>query len=468
VLFPATFLQSLEGLPGFDRAAFERAHSEQQGITSLRLNPARIQPVSDPAMLQALWEGYPLYPESQVPWCATGWYLSERPSFTFDPLFHAGCYYVQEASSMFLEQAFRQLLGSSGRLKVLDLSAAPGGKSTHIQSLISPQSLLVSNEVIRNRSLILKDNIIKWGASNVVVTQNDPSAFGRLPGFFDVIVVDAPCSGSGMFRKDHDAMAEWSPAHVSLCSGRQQRILADVLPALREGGLLVYSTCSYSAEEDEDIGDWLVREWGLSPRPLTLEPSWNIMESFSRKHGAPGYRFYPDKVRGEGFYLSCFTKQDAPGATRYRSGRIEKAPATEKIALQPWVKGGDVEIIRDDDGLYALPTSLVEDLQVFQGALHIVYKGTALGSVMKGKLVPDHALALGLLRSEAVPSLALAYEEAIRYLQRGELTVQPEARGWQVVTYGQQALGWINALPNRINNYYPKELRILKQSPGRG
>src|SRR6478736_9538985 len=167
----------------------------------------------------------------RIPWTDFGYYLQQRPSFTFDPLFHGGAYYVQEASSMFLEEALKQTVDLSQPLKVLDLAAAPGGKSTHIQSLISKDSLLVSNDVIRSRSKILKDNTIKWGSDNVVVTNNDPKDFARLENYFDVIVVDAPCSGSGLFRRDPEALGEWSENNVRLCSQRQRRILADVWPS---------------------------------------------------------------------------------------------------------------------------------------------------------------------------------------------------------------------------------------------
>ena len=181
----------------------------------------------------------------------------QRPSFTFDPLFHAGTYYVQEASSMFLEQALKQSVDLSQPLRVLDLCAAPGGKSTLLQSLLNKESLLVSNDVIKSRAAILEENIVKWGAANVVVTNNDPAHFARLENYFDAIVIDAPCSGSGLFRRDPEAINEWSENNVQLCSQRQQRIVADVWPALKQNGILIYSTCSYSAEEDEAILDWM-------------------------------------------------------------------------------------------------------------------------------------------------------------------------------------------------------------------
>ena len=226
---------------------------------------------------------------------------------------------------MFLEQAFRQLADLSQPLRVLDLCGAPGGKSTHIRSVISPESMLVSNEVIRPRSHILADNLVKWGSSNVLVTNNDPSAFRKLEGYFDVIVVDAPCSGSGLFRRDEEAIGEWSLNNVALCSQRQQRILADILPSLKEQGLLFYSTCSYSKEEDEDIADWLIKEWDMISRPLKLDPRWGVVATQSPEAGAAGYRFYPDKLKGEGFFLSCFQKTSSAHEFRAKPRKFDRA-----------------------------------------------------------------------------------------------------------------------------------------------
>ena len=275
---PQKLLESLRGVKGFDKEAFERVHHTGEQVTSIRINPLKSSNVRrvrndsfGETSIEDLTHDSRLRIHDKIPWTENGYYLSQRPSFTFDPLFHAGCYYVQEASSMFLEQALKQTVDLSKPLKVLDLAAAPGGKSTHIQSLISKDSLLVSNEVIRSRSNILKDNIIKWGGDNVIVTSNDPREFARLENYFDVIVVDAPCSGSGLFRKDTEAIEEWSTSNVALCSQRQQRILNDVLPALAEGGILVYSTCSYSQQEDEEIVDWLLSENNMEGISVPLD-----------------------------------------------------------------------------------------------------------------------------------------------------------------------------------------------------
>ncbi len=458
---PDSFIQSLEGIPGFDKTSFLRVHEGPGQVTSIRVNPAKTGKEFTARDVASLLR---LEPEniSQIPWAHSGYYLSHRPSFTFDPLFHAGCYYVQEASSMFLEQAMQQCNDLSASLKVLDLCAAPGGKSTHLQSILSNESLLVSNEVIRGRSNVLSDNILKWGSSNVLVTNNDPVHFQRFPGFFDVMVVDAPCSGSGLFRKDPGAIDEWSLNNVALCSQRQQRILADALTALKEGGVLIYATCSYSALEDEAIAGWLVEEMKLQPVRLKMDPAWGIVET-GTDHPTYGYRFFPDKVKGEGFFMACFRKMKDEPAGRNRPVKMEKASSKEKAILQDWTVNSNMELLKDDGTFWMVPSNLSEDLAALSSGLKVLYKGTRMGSIMKDRLVPDHALALSPLVSVTVPVHDLSYEDAVLYLQRREISLAPSRTGWQLVRYQSHNLGWINALSNRINNYYPKELRILKQ-----
>ena len=211
---------------------------------------------------------------NQVPWSSEGFYLDERLTFTFDPLFHAGCYYVQEASSMFVEQVLRQYV--TGPVKMLDLCAAPGGKSTHARSVLPEGSLLVANEVIRNRSQILAENLMKWGHPDVVVTNNDPADFAVLPSFFDVILTDVPCSGEGMFRKDPVAVEEWSPENVEICWQRQRRIIGDIWDTLKPGGILIYSTCTFNTKEDEENARWIQQEYGGEPLTVQVQENWNI------------------------------------------------------------------------------------------------------------------------------------------------------------------------------------------------
>lgn len=468
---PEAFLQSLTGVPGFEREPFVAVHESGESVTSIRINPAKWSMVNGQWSIEeseTSSDNTPLTIHHShlqpVPWSQYGFYLNQRPSFTFDPLFHAGCYYVQEASSMFLEQAFAQLLDLTVPIKVLDLCAAPGGKSTHIQSLISSDSLLVSNEVIKQRSLVLTDNVVKWGCNNVFVTNNDPKAFQKLPGYFDVMVVDAPCSGSGLFRKDEEAISEWSLNNVTLCSQRQQRILADALPALKEDGLLIYSTCSYSAEEDEAIMDWMVKEMEMENLPLPHKPSAGIVVSRSGETASVGYRFYPDKLKGEGFFLTCFRKKKTDPSQKLRSAKQETLPPSDVKILEKWIKAEELSFTRFRNNLIALSKNLLPEFLALQPSLNIQYAGVALGEILKERLVPHHALTQSLILSEAVPSVDLTYDDAIKYLQRTDFSLSTETTGWHVVRYKNKALGWVNALKNRMNNYYPKEIRILKQN----
>ena len=229
---PASFTEYTRALLGVEEYEKLVSALQQEPPVSIRLNRLKVHRLKVENALSV-----------QPPWSSEGIYLDERLTFTFDPLFHAGCYYVQEASSMFVEQVLRQHVTKP--VVMLDLCAAPGGKSTHARSVLPEGSLLVANEVIRNRSQILAENLTKWGHPDVVVTNNDPADFSALPSFFDVILTDVPCSGEGMFRKDSVAVEEWSPENVEICWQRQRRIIADVWPSLKPGGILIYSTSTY-------------------------------------------------------------------------------------------------------------------------------------------------------------------------------------------------------------------------------
>lgn len=448
---PVNFIESLRGANGFDEDAFIKVHESGKQITSFRVNQFKISGSS-----KVLPFGEDL--GGAVSWSEYGYYLETRPSFTFDPLFHAGCYYVQEASSMFLEQAIKQTVDLSQPLKVLDLCAAPGGKSTHLLSLISNESLLVSNEVIRSRANILNDNISKWGCSNVIVTNNDPRDFQRLENYFDVIVVDAPCSGSGLFRRDPEAIEEWSEQNVALCSQRQQRILADVLPALKNGGVLVYSTCSYSMEEDEQICDWLTSTFKVKSQKLKVKSEWGVCDT------EYGYRFWPYKILGEGFFIACFRKNEGDDDKEIYLPKVkpEKFSNLEMEILNKNVNSEGISFLKNREIIHAIPGKLFVDINFLSSKLRVVNWGTKVGEIIKDKLIPDHALALSNIISDKIPRLELDYEQAIQYLKKKELNLQTDKKGWNLVAYQGNPLGWINKLSNRINNYYPKELRILK------
>lgn len=455
VRLPTSLINSLNGVKDFDKESFISVHTSGEQITSVRINSSKWA-------IDDNLQHSPFTFHSKIEWADAGYYLSSRPSFTFDPLFHAGCYYVQEASSMFLEQALKQTVDLSNPLKVLDLCAAPGGKSTHMQSLLSNDSLLVSNEVIRSRANVLKDNIIKWGCENVVVTNNDAKDFSRLENYFDVIVVDAPCSGSGLFRRDEEAIKEWSENNVQLCSQRQQRILADVWPSLKENGILIYSTCSYSKEEDEEIMDWIAAKLSDVNCQLKLNSNWGITETVSAK-GCLGYRFWPDKVKGEGFFLTCFQKKDGESDSQFRyKKKPEQTTKREMEMIGKWVKTEAIDFIKHMNTVYAWSGEHLRDFSFLLEQLRVIYSGVLVGELMRDKLVPDHALAMSNIMQGTAYKAELDYDQAIKYLQRKELEVAIDNKGWQLAAYKSHPLGWMNVLPTRINNYYPKELRILK------
>lgn len=463
---PQLFLQSLEGLPGFDRQAFEEVHAAGAQVTSIRMNSAKWK---DPD-IRKLTEDYR---ENQgkkisatgIPWCKNGYYLDQRPSFTFDPLFHAGAYYVQEASSMFIGYALAQVCAGQNSLKALDLCAAPGGKTTLLASM-DQVSLLVSNEIIRTRLPVLFENVVKWGAPHVFISQQDPRDFQRLPGFFDILLVDAPCSGSGLFRRDPQAINEWSPQSVALCSQRQQRILADSLHTLKEDGILIYSTCSYSMDEDEAILDWLVSECEMESVKIDVPEEWNIVRSESEAKGAFGYRFYPDKIQGEGFFIACLRKKGSGVGSPEKSSKPAFAGIADRQVLREWVKDADDYVfLQKNDDYMAVPVVLQQAYMELSANLSLRKSGTRMGSLIRGKLNPEHELAMSIILADGIPALDVDYETAIRFLRKETFVPETQQQGWILVKYGNLPLGFMKSMPNRANNYYPSDWRIRSASP---
>ncbi len=464
-MLPQQLIRSLEGIKGFNSKAFEAVHVSGEQVTSVRLNRLKAESLKQNAksMEDAALSLKPLAfsIKKPVPWCENGFYLSERPSFTFDPLFHAGAYYVQEASSMFLWEMIKQTVGTATNKKVLDLCAAPGGKSTLLASYFT-DGLIVSNEVIKSRAAILTENIIKWGADNVVVTNNDPKDFQRLENYFDLIVIDAPCSGSGLFRKDPNAINEWSEENVNLCSLRQQRIVADVLPALKQNGILIYSTCSYSKQEDEDVLDWLMENYQLSTVHCPLSGEWGIVEVQSDKHQAFGYRFYPDQIKGEGFFIAAFKKINGEEDSYHSEQNLQLANKQELEQLRSFIPLPQTySVFKQNEVLRAIKETWLTALKQLAKHLYIKKAGVELGTIKGKDFIPSHELAVSMLPLQSLAAVELSKEAALQYLKRKEF-VTDAPKGWTLVKYCGLSLGWIKVLPNRINNYYPQEWRILK------
>jgi 16S rRNA (cytosine1407-C5)-methyltransferase len=415
--------------------------------------------------------------EANVPWSSQGRYLKERPSFTFDPLFHAGCYYVQEAASMFVEQAFRvafELLDESRTsIKVLDLCAAPGGKSTLLLSLIPEDGMLVANEVVRNRASILVETIRKWGYPNAVVTHNEPSDFGKLNNLFDIMLVDAPCSGEGMFRKDPEAIQEWSPDQVKHCAVRQRDILTNSLNCLKPGGFLIYSTCTYNTDEDEAVVAWLQQVYGMEPVAIPVEDGWGISGSFHAQHPElPVSRFMPHKTKGEGFFLCLLQKPVEPYEEPLKP-RNKKPPLAGMKAVPDEVR---TMLLKPETyawnatskgQLFAIPETMSEMYERLAAHLRILHAGIMLGEMKGTSFIPHPALALSTaLNTDAVSTCELDLKQAIAYLQ-GEALALPEActRGWVLMRYEGQALGWAKNIGQRANNSWPAEWRIRSKNP---
>lgn len=450
-MLPPDFLKSLASLPGLDLQAFIGVHQEEQAPTSIRINPLKTSAIN------ALFEG-----THAVPWSRLGHYLPDRPAFALDPLWHAGAYYVQEASSMVIEQVWHQWMAPNNQnLRVLDLCAAPGGKSTHLLSLLGEQDLLVSNEVIGSRANVLLENITKWGYVNSMVTNNDPADFSELEGLFDMIVVDAPCSGSGLFRRDPDAAEEWSLDAVHLCQKRQQRILADVWPALKEEGILIYTTCSYSEAEDETVLDWLLEHFGATSLPVEMNPAWKVVPTLSPKQGAHGYRFYQHLLEGEGFFLSVVRKTDAAGVfhSKGRQNRRQEIPGHHELG--DWITDPQQYLFhRHEDTLYAMPAQVHELFHQVNDQLRIRKAGVCLGEWQRNGLQPDHALAMSALVNEGITQQALSLEQAQQYLRKATFEWPGHEKGWQLAAYKGVALGWVKHLGNRFNNYFPSAWRL--------
>lgn len=391
-----------------------------------------------------------------VQWWDHGFYLKERPIFTLDPLFHAGAYYSQESSSMFVGQLAAEIAQGREGLRVLDLCAAPGGKSILLSEVIGSTGLLVSNEISNSRNMILRENLTKWGAENVVVTCNDPKAFEALEGFFDIVLVDAPCSGEGMFRKDETAREEWSPANVLMCAERQEGIMKYAMMAVKPGGHLIYSTCTFSQEENDQQCEGIAQSAGWSGVFLKKNFDTVVRDEFADYEC---YRFLPHRVRGEGFFASVFTKSEGHEfrlPKRVQQDWYRALTAAEKCALSKMANGETV--INKRNEVFDIPGGF--DLLSYLVQNFIVTKaGVGLGELIRNELIPAHDVAM-TLRQLDYPRIEVDQDLALNYLRREEIKIESPTQGWAILTHRGVNLGWVKTLKNRVNNYYPKEWKI--------
>lgn len=465
--FPSDFVEQTKDVFGGDAGSLLEALNTVSPV-SIRYNPVK-------SIISAKPDQIP------VPWSSSGVYLEKRPSFTFDPLFHGGYYYVQEASSMFLEQALRTILSfnksEDKSLKILDLCAAPGGKTTLTASVMPSGSLLVANEVIKTRANILAENIIKWGNPDVIVTHNDSSVFKKLGGFFDVVVADVPCSGEGMFRKDKRAVEEWSLANVKICASRQREIINNIWDALKPGGFLVYSTCTFNLSENEDNVEWICKTLGAETIKIPISDDWGITNSMKSDSDIDVYRFLPHKVKGEGFFLSLIRKNNSDsdietGLTGSKKNQGKKKgmpkeliPADIKSLIS---ENEEFNFDIDDFGkVRAIRKILCEDYLKIKGHLHVIHAGITVGEMKKSVFIPDISIALSdKLDISKVKACNLDLNQTISFL-RGEAIVLPDNRdlGWLLICYENKPLGWVKNIGNRANNSWPKEWKIRSENP---
>ena len=448
---PTEFINSISCCKGFDEQAFIDAH-QTTSTTSIRINPFKKTTLN-------------FNLDNPVLWNNKGFYLNERPNFTYDVLFQAGCYYVQEAGSMFIEHALTSCVDFNETLLAFDVCASPGGKSTLLNSLLNNQSALIANEIIKQRAEVLAQNLSKWGTSNVVVTNNDPTTFSEMENVFDIILVDVPCSGSGLFRKQHDAIDEWSLDNVNLCSQRQKRILSDVIGSLKQGGTLVYSTCSYSQQENEDIADWLLTEFELESVKISIEKTWDIVETQSEKHLAFGYRFYPDKTKSEGFFCAAFKKPSALDSHRQikknKTETFSPIKPKEKELFANWINNLEEHTIIKFKDDYLLTNQMIVDFINKYPRLYLKKVGTTIGSLIKNDVIPHHDLALSIHKSNQIQTIECSQEQSIQFLKKELQTIEGN-KGWNLMMFNNFGIGWIKQLGNRLNNYLPNEFRILK------
>ena len=425
--------------------------------TSVRLNPLK--------MTTSKWES------RKVEWSRWGYLLDTRPSFTLDADFHAGAYYVQEASSQFAGYIMSQALGGEQECEgkyILDMCAAPGGKSTHYATLVGERGLVVANEINRSRAAVLADNARKWGLGNMVVSCNDSSRFRQVEEWFDAVAVDAPCSGEGMFRKLDEAQEQWSEANVAMCAERQWEIFQNAFEALKPGGVMLYSTCTFNRSEDENILERAMELYGESFEAgdeISVGEDWGVV--VGQVGAFRTYRFFPHKLSGEGMFMAVARKAGAASKRRQLKSRRQIIAAVDKRSAEElgrWVREPEgMKFFAAGDMLYGCRKEHYGDIEALSGVLSVIYSGVAMGQIFKNKLKPDGALALYVgLNRDAVECREVGEEDVLKFLRKQDISAENFAEGINLVLHNGQALGFVKRIGARVNNMYPNSLRILK------
>jgi 16S rRNA C967 or C1407 C5-methylase (RsmB/RsmF family)/NOL1/NOP2/fmu family ribosome biogenesis protein len=424
---------------------FLLAH-EEQPVNSIRVNTKKI------SELELSFKG--LQP---IPWCNAGFYLQTRPSYVVDPFFHAGAYYVQEASSMFLQQAIFSIKGNRHNINVLDACASPGGKSTLLSQLLQPTDTLVSNEVIKTRVAPLQENLTKWGSANCIITNNDTEKFSALPNTFDVVVADVPCSGTGLFRKELDWRNKWNVDLANFCAERQKRIIKSLWPSIKPGGYLVYSTCSFCQQENEDIIDFILENFDSKSIEIVTDLHSGIVTTSSPKKRGIGYRFYPHLIKGEGFYLAVI-KKEGEWLENFSAENKASIPAfNDFISQQKFVN------VTAKENVYLIPNNTFNLFNKLKHSTNIVQAGI-LAYEISGKLQTPSGYAVFsndiMAAFETVP---LDLQTSLKYLQGNSIANNSSNKGYCLLQYNGITIGLGKLIGGRINNLFPKPWRIRKQ-----
>lgn len=453
MVLPESFTLYTQELMGQELFSDFLSAFETETPTSIRINRAK-------------WDGEPVGGR-QVAWCKDGYYLDRRPNFTFDPLLHAGCYYVQEASSMFVSHALQSYTDPHRPLSVLDMCAAPGGKSTAVLSQLPPGSVMICNEPVRQRAQILTENLHKWGLPNTLVTNNYPDDFLKTGLTFDVIVCDVPCSGEGMFRKDEGAVGEWSVQNVEKCSQLQRSIVRTAWQLLKPGGLMVYSTCTFNTKEDEENVAWCCAQLGAEPLPVSTRTDWHITGSLLKGFPCPVYRFIPGRTTGEGIFMAVLQKPEDGDGCDKTGKKKKKCRRNDRPSAPPscgeWLREKE-KFVFDTQGDYvwAIPSDAAPLYYGAKGELRLLKAGITMGQTKGKDLIPHQSLALSTaLNPDAFTKAELTYSQAIAYLRKEPVNLpQDTPKGYVLLTFRNKPLGFVKNLGNRSNNLYPQEWKI--------
>lgn len=454
--FPPDFVNSLDYVPACDKTLLLDSLA-QPSPTSIRVNPKKY--------------AAPL-PHERIPWTTDGYYLDQRPTFTLDPLLHAGVYYVQEAASMLIQHVFSSLLSRSSGIRVLDACAAPGGKSTLLSSLLDETSLLVCNEMNRLRASILLENITKWGNPNTMVTCSHTQQYGELDNFFDLVVIDAPCSGEGMFRKLDHAQHEWSMQNVELCAARQKEVVGNLWETLKPGGYMIYSTCTFNRHENEDVAQWAVDSLGAECIPVDIDPDWGIIRN--TEAGITTFRCFPGSCRGEGFTLFVLQKDSDTSRSRkhwtsrnkpllHELKNKDTANFYQYITQRDYIFASDV-----NNDIHAIHQSLFPDVINISNHVKTIGSGCLIGQVKGKDFIPNPSLALSSIFNHlSTTQVEVDGEKCLRYYAKSAFTLDGTPDGWTLLTHRGHGIGIVKKIANRVNNNYPNEWRIKMNIEGK-